>query len=875
MSRNSEQRKKEMIDILRKKLLVVFMMILAAFALLGFRLYTISRDNEEDYKKQILSQQEYDSKIIPYKRGNIVDTNGTILAVSNKVYNVILDAKVLLSKEEYLEPTLNALHTAFGLDSAEIRRYVQDNPSSQYYILAKKLSYDQISVYKDLQENSEEGENLKGIWFEEEYQRQYPNKTLACDVVGFMVDDSSGYGLEAYYNDVLCGVNGREYGYLNEDSTLERTTIPAQDGNTIVTTIDSNIQGIVEKYLQEFNDEYENNVRQGNGAENVGCIIMEVDTGNVLAMASYPFYDLNNPRDPSRLIGMRQVNRKGNKTTGEATEEDVYALMELEKAVWEKQNAAQDSDSDRASTGDPAEGAEEKLEEASEENGGEDSENTENDIQDNSQNASNTENPEEEDLEDWEKEDSFEENSEDISSFMQPTEAIKAKADLLAQKNISEESLAAMDDALLYQNFDALWKNFCINDTYEPGSVAKPFTVAAAIDSGAITGNEGYNCEGKLHVGDYDIKCHNVYGDGYLTVQQAIERSCNVALMHIANATGKQQFLRYQRNFGFGLKTNIDLAGESRTASLVYTTDTMGPTDLATNSFGQGFNTTMIQVITGFCSLINGGNLYEPHMVSKIMTSDGATIQNIEPRIMKQTISPTTSEKIIEYCNTVVTGEYGTGKTARPAGYMIGGKTGTAQTLPRGNGEYVVSFMGYAPADDPQIAIYVVVDRPNRYGQDDAKFATKIVRNILTEVLPYLHIYMTEELSEKEIKELEEKQLQDTIIMQQHVAELTGETVPGEESGEGSDGNNSENGEASGGDNSENGENTENSTGEDGTEEERLERKEPWKEFPIDPATGYAKDPDTGYLVDPETGAVVAGLDEIPSETSSESGSED
>ena len=630
----------------------------------------------------------------------------------------------------------------------------------------------------------------------------------------------------------------------------------------------------LEKYLQEFNDEYENNVRQGNGAENVGCIIMEVDTGNVLAMASYPFYDLNNPRDPSRLIGMRQVNRKGNKTKGEATEEDVYALMELEKAAWEKQNASLNSGSTDTTSSDSAEGAEESDGDASQENREEAAADTENSSPDTYPDSDEAyEN--EEDLEDWEIEDSSEENSDDISSFMQPTEAIKAKADLLAQKNISEESLAAMDDALLYQNFDALWKNFCINDTYEPGSVAKPFTVAAAIDSGAITGNEGYNCEGKLHVGDHDIKCHNVYGDGYLTVQQAIERSCNVALMHIANATGKQQFLRYQRNFGFGLKTNIDLAGESRTASLVYNVDTMGPTDLATNSFGQGFNTTMIQMITGFCSLINGGNLYEPHMVSKIMTSDGATIQNIEPRIMKQTVSPTTSEKIIEYCNTVVTGEYGTGKTARPAGYMIGGKTGTAQTLPRGNGEYVVSFMGYAPADDPQIAIYVVVDRPNRYGQDDAKFATRIVRNILTEVLPYLHIYMTEELSEKEIKELEEKQLQDTIIMQQHAAELTGETIPEEENGGASGGDNAGNGEAPGEDNSENGENTENGTGEEEPEEERLERNEPWKDFPIDPETGYAKDPNTGYLVDTETGAVVAGLDEIPSETSSDAGSEE
>lgn len=813
---------------MQKKLLVVFMGILAAFALLAFRLYSISRDNEEDYKKQILSQQEYDSKIIPYKRGNIIDSNGTILAISNKVYNVILDTKVLLSNEEYLEPTLNALKTAFGFDISSIRRYIEDNPSSQYYILAKRLSYDQINAYQELQKDEEVGSLLHGIWFEEEYQRQYPNKTLASDVIGFMVDDKSGYGLEAYYNDTLCGVNGREYGYLNEDSTLERTTIPAQDGNTIVSTIDSNIQAIVEKYLNEFNEEYKNNVRKGNGAENVGCIIMEVNTGNVLAMASYPFYDLNNPRDPQALIGMRQVDKKGNKTRGEATDEEVIALMQAEMAALNGEDFGKEESA----------GGDDTLQDENSDETDESNAVSENEFDESDHSI-------EEDVEnDFEEEFGFEEEP-----MLQPTEYAKAKADLLAQKYVTEESLAAMDDALLYQNFDALWKNFCINDTYEPGSVAKPFTVAAAIDCGAITGNEGYNCEGKLHVGDHDIKCHNVYGDGYLTVQQAIERSCNVALMHIANAAGKSRFLKYQRNFGFGLKTNIDLAGESRTASLVYTEKTMGPTDLATNSFGQGFNTTMIQVITGFCSLINGGNLYEPHMVSKIMTSDGATIQNIEPRVLKQTISPSTSEKIIEYCNTVVTGEYGTGKTARPAGYMIGGKTGTAQTLPRGNGEYVVSFMGYAPADDPQIAIYVVVDRPNRYGQDDAKFATKIVRNVLTEVLPYMHIYMTEELSEKEIAELEEKKLQDTIIMQQKAEEATGEGA----SEVGEDGENGA---------------EESVDGEDGEEqqEERLERQEPWKDFPIDPETGYAVDPNNGYYVDPETGAVVMGLDEIPSE---------
>ena len=181
----------------------------------------------------------------------------------------------------------------------------------------------------------------------------------------------------------------------------------------------------------------------------------------------------------------------------------------------------------------------------------------------------------------------------------------------------------------------------------------------------------------------------------------------------------------------------------------------MGEAELATSTFGQGFNVTMIQMITGFCSLVNGGYYYEPHVVNKIVSSDGTTIKNIKPRVLKQTISASTSEKIVDYCNGVVI--EGTGKTARPAGYAIGGKTGTAEMVPRTKRNYVVSFMGYAPADDPQIAIYVVVDRPNAVYQDDAKFATGIVRNILTEVLPYLNYFMTEELSETEITEMSER----------------------------------------------------------------------------------------------------------------------
>ena len=646
------------------KLVILIVLVLLAFAGLGLKLLFINMTKGEQYKKTVLSQQSYDSITIPYKRGDILDSNGNKLATSDKVYNLIIDAKQLLSKEDYLEPTMTALKTCFPeFPEGEVRAFIASNPNSQYYVTLKQLEYERMAAFVDMQNNTEEYPNIKGVWFEEEYRRVYPNGSLACDVIGFTGKDNVGnYGLEQYYNSVLNGTNGREYGYLNDDETLERTTIPATDGYNIVSTIDGNIQQIVERYIKDFNDEYTNAARSGNGARNVGCIIMDVNNGNVLAMAGYPVFDLNNPRDTSALIGSPMVNEKGN---------------------------------------------------------------------------------------------------------------IDYEAEVISAENI--DTLLS-DDAKTYQNLNYLWKNFCISATYEPGSVAKPFTVAAGLESGKMSGNEYYTCNGQLHVGDHDIKCHNYKsgGDGTLSVQESIEKSCNVALMLMGKQIGKSTFLEYQEKFNFGLKTNIDLYGESRTSSLVFNTQSMGDTELATSTFGQGYNVTMIQTIAAFASLINGGYYYEPHVVKQVTAPDGSIVENISSRVLKQTVSASTSELIRQYCKGVV--DNGTGKTARPAGYSIGGKTGTAETVPRDKINYVVSFMGYAPADNPQIAIYVVVDRPNAVFQDDAKFATRIVRNILTEVLPYMNIYMTEELSDKEKEELDS--LESTITSantEEEESEMTNE----------------------------------------------------------------------------------------------------
>ncbi len=709
----------------RAKLAFLFGVSVLLLAGLSIRLVYIVKVHGAEYQKAVLQNQQYDTVTIPFRRGDIVDKNGTILATSEKVYNIVIDASVMLTYQNhrYLEPTLDALSQCFSdiLDVDAIRYYVMNNESSRYYVVAKRLSYGEISKFLEMQS---ENDYIKGVYFEEEYKRVYPNGHLASTILGFTRKNSNAegqYGLEEYYDDILTGTNGREYGYQNDDDTLERTVKPAVDGYTLHSTIDANVQSIVEKYLREFNEEYAGNVREGNGAENIGCIIMDVNSGEILAMANYPDYDPNDYKNAGPLIGTQYIEQYTNPAG--------YYEYETTKQV------------------------------------------------------------------------------------------------------INQEFLSTLNEEQLNVNFSSLWKNYCISNTYEPGSTAKPFTVAAALECGAITGDEVYTCNGFMEVGGHKIKCHNYAagGDGAVSVKDSIAWSCNVALMKIGQAMGRDRFCRFQRNFNFGLKTNIDLAGESRTASLVYESKDMLPSDLATNTFGQNFNTTMIQMITGFCSLINGGHYYEPHMVSKITNASGATIENIEPRELKTTVSESTSEKIREYTRAVVMEEGGdrrTGKTARPAGYAIGGKTGTAETLPRGNKEYVVSFMGYAPADNPQIAIYVVVDRPNAAKQDDAKFATKIVRNVLTEVLPYLGIYMTEELSDAEIKELEEKKLENTYKYAESSEQ--GEEEQEEEYI------------------------TEGTIVDPTGESANIYPK--WMTYPVDPATGYRINPDTGEKYDAATG---------------------
>lgn len=831
MARSRRNRNSEFTQEMSKKLAVLFIAILVAFGFLSIRLFVINRDNGDKYKKKVLSQQAYDSVTIPAKRGDIVDRNNTKIAVSQKVYNVVIDCKTLNQNEgANIESTLSALYSSpvdFNYTKDELRSFIMQNPTSQYRVVAKKQSYDAVSDIMNRINNKEENPGFVGVWLEDTYQRQYPYNSLACDLIGFVQGDNEGaYGLEEFYNDTLVGTNGREYGYLNDDETLERTLKPAQDGRTLVTSIDVNIQSIVEKHILAFNEEHKDEAREGNGSTNTGVIIMNPNNGEVLAMASYPVFDLNNPRNEDNINVELELDPSQfgmmNGILGE--DADVENMDDAELADAFRKMVEQE----KATTGEGNEEATDQEEQTTKP-----SEPVQQiGILDNPETIGNVT-----DINIATANKAEEENS---------GTAEETKENPYEGLTYAEAYDKAYEEAKM-EALNALWKNFCINSTYEPGSTMKPFTMACGLEEGILSGEESYVCNGVLKVGDYDIHCSNRLGHGTLTFSGALEKSCNVAFMKIGAAIGKSIFMKYNQLFNFGLKTNIDLTGEERTDSLVFDVNGMTPTDLAIGSFGQGFNVTMIQMISGFCSLINGGYYYKPHVVTKILDSAGATVETIEPRIIKQTISEETSDEIRQLCINVV--EEGTGKAARPAGYKIGGKTGTAEKYPRGTPNYVVSFMAFAPADNPQLVCYAVIDEPNVAQQAQSKYAAVLCRDILTEVLPYMGIFQTEELSESEAAELAEKQLEFSqgSTLEKTEEEATGEIIVDQDGdNQNLDGGSEEDGVAT----DENVITFVDSSGNIAHEEDLT------GDIVYDEETGYAVDT-SGVLIDPATGQPV------------------
>jgi len=614
------------------KLMALFAFVLLILVFLNIRIAYITAKSGDKYAKQVLSQQQYDSRTIPYKRGEIRDRNGNVLARSEKVYNLILDCYAVNGDEEYIDPTIKALVETIGVDETEVRERIasEETRDSQYQILKKNVTQEEKDIYDaytDLSEDStfsdevrREREKITGIWFEEQYIRDYPMGTLASNVIGFSNDLSDGIcGLESYYDDVLNGVNGREFGYLNEDSELQRTIVEPENGKTIISTIDVNIQQIVEKYITEFETENSggpNESTAGQGSKNLGIIVSNPNTGEIYAMSTNHNYDLNEPYDLTNL----------------------YSEIEL--------------------------------------------------------------------------------------------------------KAMSEEDTV--------EALNKMWYNYCISEAFEPGSTFKPVTVSSALECGALTGTESFICDGEEFVTDTTIKCDNIYGHGEETLSDAIKNSCNDALMQIGFKMGISNFCKYQRIFNFGSRTGIDLPNEN--TGILYSENAMHEVELATNSFGQTFTCTMIQELAAFNAVVNGGYYYQPHMVKQVMDAGGGVAKNLEPLLLKQPISAKSSKFVLEAMEQGV--REGTGEKAQVPGYRVAGKTGTAEKIPRGEGNYLVSFIGCAPADDPVVSIYVVIDEPNVEDQSTGGYAQIISRKIMTELLPYLNIYQTEEITEEQLSNL-------------------------------------------------------------------------------------------------------------------------
>ena len=304
MARTVKKREKRFTKRMQIKLLAVFAFILFILAILLIRITYITTKSGNQYARKVLSQQNYDSRTIPYRRGEIWDTNGIILAKSDRVYNVVLDCYAINSNEDYIEPTIEAVCSSLGLEEAEVRDRIENEKTreSQYQVIKQKATEEEKRAFEDYVSTEgrelsdtqrEKLQNVTGVWFEEEYQRDYPYDTLASNVLGFSNDIDQGVcGLEAYYDDLLNGTNGRIYGYLNEDSEFQRTTIEPEHGKTLVTTLDMNIQQTLEKYIAEFEEEYGDATEREKGAKNVGIIAMDPNSGSILGMATNSGFEI-------------------------------------------------------------------------------------------------------------------------------------------------------------------------------------------------------------------------------------------------------------------------------------------------------------------------------------------------------------------------------------------------------------------------------------------------------------------------------------------------------------------------------------------------------------------------------------------------------
>jgi len=610
---------------LRRTLVLMIVCGIAAFSVLGGRLFYLQVIMHDEYESAAIEQQVRETTITP-NRGTIYDRNMKILAMSASVDTIYISPIEIVKYGEDPQLIARGLSEILGIDYYKILELTEDT-KSWYKTVARKVDEETAQLVRDFKNDN----NLIGVKLEVDTKRYYPYGSLASHVIGFVGSENTGRaGIEARVDETLTGVAGRVVRIKNNIGTDMLYTkyenyYVAEDGKDVVLTLDSTIQYYVEKHLQQAIEDF--NV--GGGA---AAIAMDVNTGAILAMASFGNFDLNNYQVVS---------------------DEAQALI--------------DAQEDEAS-----------------------------------------------------------------------------KADIL------------------YNAQQLQWRNKALSDTYEPGSTFKIITLAMALEEHVADLDTPLYCGGSIKVpGDDKARnCWKVIGHGSQNLVQAVQHSCNVAMITLGVQVGAETFYDYIEAFGFFDKTGIELSGESSGLwwSTEVFTDPDNKSQLAAASFGQTFTVTPLQLITAVSACVNGGYLMEPYIVDKVIAADGSLESRHEPTVVRQVVSEATSEKVNYILEQVVCDQVeGTGKGAYVAGYRIGGKTGTSEKISMltetGKKEYIVSFIGVAPMDDPQICILVLLDDPDASTAyvSGGIMGAPTVGNMFADILPYIGIepsYTEEEKTE-------------------------------------------------------------------------------------------------------------------------------
>lgn len=600
---------------------VLAMMVILGFGTLIGRLYYLQFVEGEKYQAMALKQQLRPTAISA-QRGTIYDRNMKTLAASATVWNVIISPAEIKNEQE-LGKIADYLSVLLDVDREKIIERGQKK--SSYYETIKQ------KVEKDVADQITQfilDEKISGIYLIEDTKRYYPYGHLASTLLGFTGDQNKGaYGLEAYYDKTLSGTPGMVISAKNakgaELPNSYRQLYEPENGNSVVLTIDEVVQHVLEKNLEAA-------VVEHNVDNRAVGIVMNIKTGEILAMATKPDFDPNNPRVLSDPKAVARVELA-------ADEEERKSLLQEEQ-------------------------------------------------------------------------------------FLQ-------------------------------------WRNKAISDPYEPGSVFKIVTAATALDLGVAT-PEGqyYTCPGYHVVAGRRKSCWKTAGHGTIDFTHAVKYSCNPAFMMIGAKIGAENFYDYFERFGLKEPTHIELPGEAE--GFFYSMNMLAKPsgeELASSSFGQTFTVTPIQLIAAVSAVVNDGKLMQPYVVKQVVDSDGNIVSTTEPVVVRQVITSETSQVMRGILERVVKDEDGSGRKAYVPGYRVGGKTGTSEKLQKNNAEggkfYITSFYGFAPADDPQIGVLVLLDEPHVANIYGSVIAAPVVGAVMSEILPYLGV--EPQYTEKELEQID------------------------------------------------------------------------------------------------------------------------